>query len=382
MKRYIEIVYDNSGSMEGSIAGKPKYEIAQELFEKEILPTIALRGDEVVLRLLRGGCEGSSSVGESLTTQFGTNRKAMLSRIRSIQHDQSTPLFYTVSDAIEACRQQIADEYFIFVLTDGDDTCGVRIEDLVDQDTLDKYVKFYNVLLVQLAIDSAISSNNLTAFASYLGGRTVQLDGKESVLEMRGKMKQALVTSGLSRKRPLPHCFSSRPGFDLSWDEIETGGIQLHQALVLYEKGWLSWQPDQNRQVTTLELAELKFLFGISFISGLPDTLVASMLAQLKKPYYYSHDCIFWDFSTARWRYFQAQNQLRQQENPHARGEDRDLDETEKLRESHFQHFTEHMVYLVEYGNTIATSFVLQPIGITDYTNVLKPGDQVVFREK
>jgi len=273
MKRYIEIVYDNSGSMEGSIAGIPKYEIAQELFEKEILPTIALRGDEVVLRLLRGGCEESSSIGESLTSKFGTNRKAMLSRIRSIKHDQSTPLFYTVSDAIEACRQQRADEYFIFVLTDGDDTCGVRIEDLVDQDSLDKFVKFYNVLLVQLAIDSAISSNNLTAFASYLGGRTVQLDGKESVSEMRSKMKQALITTGLSRKRPLPHCFSSQPGFDLSWDEIETGGgLQLHQALVLYEKGWLSWLPDTNRQLSVLDLAELKNFIRSQFYFRLSDT--------------------------------------------------------------------------------------------------------------
>jgi predicted metal-dependent hydrolase len=36
MKRYIEIVYDNSGSMENRVGNKLKYEIAQELFEKEI----------------------------------------------------------------------------------------------------------------------------------------------------------------------------------------------------------------------------------------------------------------------------------------------------------------------------------------------------------
>jgi hypothetical protein len=53
MKRYIEIVYDNSGSMENRIAvnGKIKYEIAQELFEKDILPIIGKKGDTVVLRL-------------------------------------------------------------------------------------------------------------------------------------------------------------------------------------------------------------------------------------------------------------------------------------------------------------------------------------------
>jgi len=37
MKRYIEIVYDNSGSMENLVGNKLKYEIAQELSEKEIL---------------------------------------------------------------------------------------------------------------------------------------------------------------------------------------------------------------------------------------------------------------------------------------------------------------------------------------------------------
>jgi hypothetical protein len=33
MKRYIEIVYDNSDSMENRVGNKLKYEIAQELFE-------------------------------------------------------------------------------------------------------------------------------------------------------------------------------------------------------------------------------------------------------------------------------------------------------------------------------------------------------------
>ena len=36
MKRYIEIVYDNSGSMKNRVGNKLKYEIAQELFEKKI----------------------------------------------------------------------------------------------------------------------------------------------------------------------------------------------------------------------------------------------------------------------------------------------------------------------------------------------------------
>jgi hypothetical protein len=78
MKRYIEIVYDNSGSMNDRVGNKKKYEIAQELFEKDILPSIGLKGDQVVLRLLRNGCEDSVSNAETLPNQ----RNLMLNRIK------------------------------------------------------------------------------------------------------------------------------------------------------------------------------------------------------------------------------------------------------------------------------------------------------------
>ncbi len=116
MKRYIEIVYDNSGSMKDFIGGRAKYEIAQELFEKEILPIVGKAGDEVVLRLLSRNCDYDRSLGESLTKRFGNDRIAMLNRIKTIQHDQMTPLFYTMYDAIQACKNQIADECLILCL--------------------------------------------------------------------------------------------------------------------------------------------------------------------------------------------------------------------------------------------------------------------------
>jgi len=62
MKRYIEIVYDNSSSMNGRVGNRKKCEIAQELFERDILPSIGLRGDEVILRLLRNGCKEGTSL--------------------------------------------------------------------------------------------------------------------------------------------------------------------------------------------------------------------------------------------------------------------------------------------------------------------------------
>ena len=381
MKRYIEIVYDNSGSMTDHIGNRTKYEIAQELFEKEILPSVAMKGDEVVLRLLRKECESEKSHAESLTIQYGTNRKAMLSRIKTINHDQSTPLFYTIYDSIEACKKETADQYLIFVLTDGDDTCGVKIEELIDQDIIDKYVKFYKVLLVQLAIDSKTSSNNLTALTSYLGGQTVVLGRNDSGSTMRNKMKKALNSSGFSLKLPLEHCYENQPGFEKSWEELESIGIDFHQALLLYNKNVLSWLPASSKQVSALELAELKFLFGLYFKSGIPDGLVLTMLAQLKKPYYYSHDCIYWDFATARWKYFIPQNIINQMENPDARNEDgvNDMKVNNNLRDR-LETYDDYQVYEVEFGETIAPSCVLRPKGQGDWSIEIKPGDLIKFK--
>ena len=381
MKRYIEIVYDNSGSMNDRVAGKRKYEIAQELFEKDILPSIGLKDDQVVLRLLRTSCEDSMSRSEILPNQ----RSLMLNRIKGISHDQSTPLFYTVYDAVEACRNIKADEYLIFVLTDGDDTCGTRIEELIDEDTLKKYVSFYKVLLVQLAVDSPISRNNLTAFTNALGGQAISLDSSDSIAQMRRKLKTALNVSGFSNKLPVEHCFDNLPGFDMTWEEIENSGISFHQAMLLSQKGLLSWTPDITLNVTTLQNAELKFLFSLMFKSGIPEDLAKTMLSQLRKPYYYSYDCIYWDFAAARWRYFPQQNQIQQLPNREARFEDfpeknkgRELDRSNTL-------YSEHEIYRVELAPTIAPAFQLVPDNSLDFeikpkTKILKEGDKVIFK--
>jgi hypothetical protein len=383
MKRYIEIVYDNSGSMNDRVGNKKKYEIAQELFEKDILPSIGLRGDQVVLRLLRNGCEDSVSIAETLPNQ----RNLMLNRIKGINHDQSTPLFYTVFDSVEACRNVRADEYLIFVLTDGDDTCGVRIEDLIDEDTLKKYVRFYKVLLVQLAVNSPISRNNLTAFTNALGGQAISLDSSDSIPQMRKKLKLALNISGFTNKFPLEHCFDKLPGFDVAWEEIEEAGINFHQAMLLHQKGLLTWLPDFNIGVSTLQFAELHFLFSLLFKSGIPEDLLKTMLSQLKQPYYYSFDCIYWDFASARWRYFIQQNQIQQLPNRDARFED--YPEKNKMRylEERHSHYLESKTYRVEQAPTIKPAFQLIREDLADlefepHTKILKEGDRVIFKWK
>lgn len=383
MKRYIEIVYDNSGSMNDRVGNKKKYEIAQELFEKDILPSIGLRGDQVVLRLLRNGCEDSISIAETLPNQ----RNLMLNRIKGINHDQSTPLFYTVFDSVEACRNVRADEYLIFVLTDGDDTCGVRIEDLIDEDTLKKYVRFYKVLLVQLAVNSPISRNNLTAFTNALGGQAISLDSSDSIPQMRKKLKLALNISGFTNKFPLEHCFDKLPGFDIAWEEIEEAGINFHQAMLLHQKGLLTWMPDFNLGVSTLQFAELRFLFSLLFKSGIPEDLLKTMLSQLKQPYYYSFDCIYWDFASARWRYLIQQNQIQQLPNKDARFED--YPEKNKMRDfdERHSHYLDSETYRVEQAPTLMPAFQLIREDLADldfkpHTKILKEGDRVIFKWK
>jgi hypothetical protein len=381
MKRYIEIVYDNSGSMNGHIGNHTKYEIAQDLFEKEILPTIGLKGDHIVLRLLGEGCGEDRTNSEALTIGGINNRKSMLDRIKSVNPSHSnTPLFYTILDAVQACKNERADEYLIFVLTDGDDTCKVRIEDLIHQDLINKYVKYYKVLLVQLAISSALSRNNLTAFTSYLGGQTIHLSSDDSIAKMRGKMKKALSLSGFSVKLPLEHCYVNQPGFDLTWDEIESLGIDFHQALLIYNKDLLSWEPDFTKTVTALELAELEFLFGLFFKTGLPDEMVKTMLTQLKKPYYYSNECIYWDFFKSRWKYFKPQNFVQQIDNPEALNDDNPVRDNKPNRDKEL--FNNNEVYLVKDGGSLQPSFQLTPI-YTDINKNIKTlhiGEQVMFK--
>lgn len=379
MKRYIEIVYDNSGSMNSYVGNKMKYEIAQELFEKEILPSIGLRGDQVVLRLLKDACESSKSFGEPMPNQ----RNSILNRIKNIKHNLgSTPLFYSVLDSVEACRKVDADEHLIFVLTDGDDTCGVKIEDLIDEDTLKRYVRFYKVLLVQLAVNSPISRNNLTAFTNALGGQAISLDSSDSITQMRKKMKLALNTSGFTNKFPLEHCFDNLPGFDVSWEEIEETGINFHQAMLLYQKELLGWEPNFNFGVSTLQYAELRFLFSLHFKSGIPEDLLKTMLSQLKKPYYYSFDCIYWDFASARWRYVIQQNKIEQLPNKEARFDDSlDKKNDEDQEKEMFESRELYRVNQIPMNDIFGDKFQLEKLGWRTEKEIkkLRDGDLVKF---
>jgi hypothetical protein len=376
MNRYIEIVYDNSASMKGLAGRHTKYEIAYDLFEKEILPHIGLPGDEVMLRLLRKNCGAGQSVPERLSG----DKKLMLKRIKDIPYDQNTPLFYTVYDSIEACRNSNADQRLIFILTDGDDTCQVNINDPANKELFKNAIQLCTVLLVQMAVDDPKSSNNLTALTNALGGQTIVLKGSDTTTAMRKKLKSALAVSGFTSNYPLPHCFEQISGSNHTWMEIEATGIGFHQAMLVFQQDLLSWSPDIKLSVSPLQLAELRFLFGLVFRSSLPKKTIHAMLAQLKKPYYYSFDCIYWDFATAHWRYFVPQNPVAQVSNPEAAEADFPHDDSPISRNNDSCYYLPNRFYRIELGITNMPSFRLVPCDIGGHVTALKVGDRVEFR--
>ena len=306
MKRYIEIVFDNSGSMDTLLSEKTRLESAKELFESTILPTIGFPEDKVVLRLLRNDCWGFSSA-EILPN----NRAAMRNRINNIQTYGSTPLYQTVKDAVERCKAETANEKFIFVLTDGGDTCNDSMESLIgvkDQ----QYILKLNVLLMQFAIENSATKNNLTAFSNFLGARTFSIGsgGRTSPNLMRADLRKALILGGLASTYPLEHCYTEMVGEVKTWNELIAEGFDFYKATLLYEENTLSWKPQEKDDVTPLQQAELNFLVGLRFNTALPKEIVATMLSQLKKPYYYSMSCIFWDFVNAKWKYHAQPNNV------------------------------------------------------------------------
>jgi hypothetical protein len=238
--------------------------------------------------------------------------------------------------------------------------------------------------MVQLAINSPTSRNNLTAFTNSLGGQTISLDSSDSIPQMRKKLKLALNISGFTNKFPLEHCFDELPGSDVTWEEIEDTGINFHQAMLLHQKGLLTWMPDFNLVVSSLQFAELHFLFSLLFKSGLPEDLLKTMLSQLKKPYFYSFDCIYWDFASARWKYMPQQNKVEQLPNPDAKFED--YPEKNEMRSFVNQNanYLEHETYRVKMPPTNLPTFQLVEDKSTKLDiepfKVLKEGDIVIFK--
>ena len=296
---YFEIVFDDSGSMDTPLAGSTRLDVAKDLFEKDIFPLID-NNTEVAVRLLRNDCEG-----ESEYHKFGTDRLECLRFIRGIYATKGTPLFNTMKDALATTLTNSAAEKTIFVLTDGEDTCGLPIDKVLTK-AEQQYFKQINVILAQFAVSGSYAVNQLSHLANTIGAKTFNFasGAGASIASIRTELKTALNVVGMNKNEPLRHCFEELPGDLVYWKDIEAMGIQLHQARVLYDEHFLSWKPEYPMRVNPLQLAELKFLYGIRFKTGIGAEMMRTMLSQLVKPYYYNSNCIYWHFEEARWKYF------------------------------------------------------------------------------
>ena len=387
MKRYIEIVFDNSGSMDSRLNEKTRLEWAKELFESTILPTIGFPEDKVVLRLLRKECWDISSA-----EVLPNNRASMRNHINNIQTYGATPLYQTVKDAVDSCKLETADEKFIFVLTDGGDTCNDSMDELIGANDR-QYILEWNILLMQFAIDNSATQNNLTAFSNFLGAQTFSIGsgGRTSPHVMRADLKKALILGGLASEYPLEHCFSQLPGEDKTWNELIAEGYDFYKATLLFEENTLSWKPQQNEDVTPLQQAELKFLEGLRFKTALPKEIVATMLSQLKKPYYYSMSCIYWDFVNAKWKYHAKPNHVVLVDDPESYNADRPQlknNRDQKNFISDTQYYNNYETYIVREDfnfnkqlTETTANFYFEKMRdeIKGRTTKLKPGQKVKF---
>ena len=297
---YFEIVFDDSKSMNNDLADRTRLKVAKELFEKDILPLID-GTTEVAVRLLRRECYGGSYY-----QNFGCDIDECMNFIKGIEAiGDCTPLFNTMKDALKSTLDNAAHYKTIFVLTDGGDNCSKSISDVLTNEEL-KYFKQINVILAQFTVSNGVDVNQLSHLSNTIGAKTFNFasGAGASLSSIRTELKTALNVVGMNRNEPLRHCFEELPGELVYWKDIEAMGIQLHQARVLYDEHFLSWKPEYPMRVNPLQLAELKFLYGIRFRTGIGVEMMRTMLSQLVKPYYYNSNCIYWNFEEARWKYF------------------------------------------------------------------------------
>ena len=304
MKRYIEIIFDNSASMLSQIANKPKHEHAKQIFKDVVLPFLDFTTDDVAFRLLRNGCDSVSKANKM------ADSKELAQKVYGVDnYDNNTPLFHTIRDSIETCQQNAGsyDKMLIFALTDGEDNCDDYMEEVFNQLELKKLGIELDMLLVQFAVDSEIQTNNLNAFSQFLGAQTIQVNGNQLVDYKLAKtrLNKALAKSVLNNSYLLPHCFdASLKGTTFTWDEIELQGYLRYWAGMLFREGLIQWNPTEINSLKEFEYREFKFLCALRFKSGFPSELMKRMFLQLSAPYYYCLDEMYWDFADAKWKFF------------------------------------------------------------------------------
>lgn len=376
MKRYIEIIFDNSGSMNSFINNRQKHIIAKSIFKDNIIPKLDLKNDYVVLRTLSSGCNN----GLSEAKRLDNDKLKMIDTIDSISCYGSTPLYYTIKDSIEACKHSKANEKFIFILTDGDDTCFISPEAILGNGFIKiKKQLNLNTILVQFAVESSVTKNNLTAFSQKIGATNISINSNElldnEIIDKR--LNKAFIKSGLNKNSKIPNC----KAVDLDFFQIEQCiEYDLYLVELLYEEKFLKWKPSLKKWIDSNQKMELDFIYTLRFRNCIAESQVKQMLIQLQKPYYYSFECIYWDFKERVWKYFPEIPELNLVPNPEAKFDDNFQELNIQNLDSEKENFNSDENYIVKSIKNIKGDFIIKKYnGDGVNTTILRDGNIIRF---
>lgn len=130
MKTIIEILIDISGSMNDTLLGKKsKIQLAKEILIEKILPYIN-GSDNIGIRLFGGQCGIVGQVENIPNANFFRLKDFILNQIP--EPNGNTPLALAIRTAVDNLKNEPNAEKEIYLVTDGEDTCGGNIIEAAD----------------------------------------------------------------------------------------------------------------------------------------------------------------------------------------------------------------------------------------------------------
>ncbi len=295
--KHIEIVFDNSGSMANLLANSTRSEVAKNIFKKQIIPQLIGAGYKIVFRILAPNCDENTNQGKELPS----DKDKLEFFIDNLPKPQGeTPLYKAIADAIISCQSSNATEKTIFIITDGFENCQGSIENLSSLNI--DYKNLLNFILVQYGDSNNFNTVQINALGNHLGANFFKIIGDENTkLKDIEKAFSNIVEEAIIGDSLNPCYNNTLAGEKKTWDEIELHGMLKYKARILYIEGFLSYNPDDASQLTLADQEELRFLYTLRFRNCLTAEILKNMLGQLKKPFYYSLDCITWNFKKSKW---------------------------------------------------------------------------------
>lgn len=130
MKTVKEILIDISGSMADALPGnKRKMDLAKEILIDKILPYIS-SADKVGIRLFGGHCDIVGQVENIPNANFRKLRDFIQHHIP--EPNGGTPLALAITTAVDNLKKEPQSEKEIYLVTDGEDTCGGNVKAAAD----------------------------------------------------------------------------------------------------------------------------------------------------------------------------------------------------------------------------------------------------------